>query len=252
MYCPFGHDAIWGDDVMHDWRESYLDRFSVARSEGEVFQHLAAAVTELGFEYCSYGMRAPLPMSNPRFSLHSDYPEAWADRYVSCNYFAIDPSVRHGMTQSVPLIWQANLQAQDNEFWEEASHYGLRHGWCMPTKGNAGTIGLVTMVRSSERITEQELAKKEYRMSWLVSVANGTMSQYLVKKMVPESTVELTARERETLRWSAVGKTYLEIGQILSVDGRTVKFHLVNAMRKLNATNKTEAAVKASILGLLF
>ncbi|WP_409364366.1 LuxR C-terminal-related transcriptional regulator [Burkholderia sp. Bp8991] len=33
---------------------------------------------------------------------------------------------------------------------------------------------------------------------------------------------------------------------------RTVKFHLVNAMRKLNSANKTEAAVKAAMLGLLF
>jgi DNA-binding CsgD family transcriptional regulator len=30
-----------------------------------------------------------------------------------------------------------------------------------------------------------------------------------------------------------------------------VKFHLVNAMRKLRASNKTEAAVKASLSGLL-
>lgn len=38
----------------------------------------------------------------------------------------------------------------------------------------------------------------------------------------------------------------------MHVDDRTVKFHLVNAMRKLNAANKTEAAVKATMLGLLF
>jgi len=75
-----------------------------------------------------------------------------------------------------------------------------------------------------------------------------------VKRYVSQNyfAVELTARERESLQWSAAGKTYVEIGKIMHVDERTVKFHLVNAMRKLNATNKTEAAVKATILGLLF
>ncbi|SMG00591.1 hypothetical protein BSIN_3723 [Burkholderia singularis] len=44
----------------------------------------------------------------------------------------------------------------------------------------------------------------------------------------------------------------MEIGKIMFIDERTVKFHLVNTMRKLNASNKTEAAVKAAMLGLLF
>ncbi|MEA3119710.1 MAG: hypothetical protein QOI13_2980, partial [Paraburkholderia sp.] len=114
------------------------------------------------------------------------------------------------------------------------------------------TIGLVTMVRSGEPIDECELAHKGYRMLWLVNAVNCAMSEYLLAQRAPEYAVELTARERETLKWSAAGKTYMEIGKIMSVDERTVKFHLVNTMRKLNATNKTEAAVKAAMLGLLF
>ena len=54
------------------------------------------------------------------------------------------------------------------------------------------------------------------------------------------------------MRWTALGTTYVEISMILNIDTRTVKFHLVNAMRKLQASNKAEAAVKASLLGLLF
>ena len=237
---------------MLDWRNFHLDQFTAAKTEAEVFQHLAVAANGLGFEHCSYGMRVPLPVSNPRFSLQSNYPDAWVSKYVSRNYFALDPTVKHGLTQTAPLVWQAHPHGQTAEFWEEASHFGLRHGWCMPARGRASAIGLITMVRSHERITVKELAAKEDRMSWLVGVANCTMAGHLVEKLMPEVVVELTARERETLQWSAAGKTYGEIALILYVDDRTVKFHLVNAMRKLNAINKTEAAVKASILGLLF
>lgn len=137
---------------MHAWKEKYLNGYAAAKSEADVFLELTADVRALGFEYCSFGLRIPFPVTNPQFTLQPNYPEPWVKRYVSQNYFA----------------------------------------------------------------------------------------------------VELTARERESLQWSAAGKTYVEIGKIMHVDERTVKFHLVNAMRKLNATNKTEAAVKATILGLLF
>ncbi|MEX3960420.1 LuxR family transcriptional regulator [Trinickia sp. EG282A] len=237
---------------MHAWRETYLNSVAAAKSEADMFRELAAAARELGFDHCSFGIRVPFPVSKPQFTLQSDYPDAWVERYVSHNYFAVDPTVRHALTQSHPLIWRADNQTQSAEFWEEAAHFGLRHGWCMPSISRTGAIGLVTMVRSGEPIGERELADKEYRMSWLASVASCSMSMHLLAQFAPEYAVELTARERETLKWSAAGKTYSEIAKIMYVDERTVKFHLVNTMRKLNAMNKTEAAVKAAILGLLF
>jgi DNA-binding CsgD family transcriptional regulator len=103
-------------------------------------------------------------------------------------------------------------------------------------------------VRSGEPIDPLELVSKEYRMLWLVNAVSGAMQADFAARYA----VELTSREREALRWSASGKTYVEIGMIMSVDERTVKFHLVNTMRKLNAMNKTEAAVKAAMLGLLW
>ncbi|AEA65567.1 autoinducer binding domain-containing protein [Burkholderia gladioli] len=237
---------------MQSWREIYLDLFATAKSGHDVFRELSAASRELGFEHCSFGMRVPFPISNPRYVLQSDYPEAWKERYIRHNYFAVDPTVQHGLTQSLPLTWQADGQTESTEFWEEAAHHGLRYGWCMPACCQNGTIGLVTMARSDEPIEERELLCKEYRMLWLASAVNSAMNAHLLAQSAPEYEVELTCREREALKWSAAGKTYVEIGMIMSVDDRTVKFHLVNTMRKLNAMNKTEAAVKAAMLGLLW
>ncbi|WP_323120312.1 autoinducer binding domain-containing protein [Burkholderia alba] len=237
---------------MQMWRETYLDLFAAAQSEADIFRELSFAVRELGFEYCSFGTCVPFPISNPRFTLQSNYPDAWETRYVSSNYFAIDPTVRHGLTQSMPLVWRTNGQTQSPEFWEEAAHHGLRYGWSMPTLCRNGPVGLVTMVRSGEPIDRRELVSKEYRMLWLVDAVSGAMRADFATRLAPEYAVELTGREREALKWSASGKTYVEIGMIMSVDERTVKFHLVNTMRKLNAMNKTEAAVKAAMLGLLW
>jgi LuxR family transcriptional regulator, quorum-sensing system regulator SolR len=54
------------------------------------------------------------------------------------------------------------------------------------------------------------------------------------------------------LLWTAEGKTSSEAATILSLSERTVNFHINNAIMKLRAANKTQAVVKAALLGLLF
>jgi DNA-binding NarL/FixJ family response regulator len=58
--------------------------------------------------------------------------------------------------------------------------------------------------------------------------------------------VGLREREVETLTWAARGKTFGEIGEILSLSKRTVEFHLENARRKLGVATRTQALIKAA------
>ncbi|MBP0624087.1 autoinducer binding domain-containing protein [Cupriavidus consociatus] len=237
---------------MRDWREMCLERFGAAKSAEDLFVEVSNIVRQFEFEHCAYGICAPLPVSKPRFSIFSDYPEPWVRHYLSQHYFAIDPTVRHGFSTTQPLVWTSSGHDRNNEFWAEADHYGLRHGWCMSAQSASGARGLLTMVRSGSAIGRAELAENEGRMSWLANAVHVVMSQYLTPRLMPEAGVSLTNREQDSLKWSATGKTNSEIGEILSVDERTVKFHLGNAMRKLNAANKTEAVVKAALMGKLF
>jgi DNA-binding CsgD family transcriptional regulator len=61
----------------------------------------------------------------------------------------------------------------------------------------------------------------------------------------------LTRRERECVRWLAVGKTGMEIADILSISNLTVTQHLKSAMRKLDASTRAQLAVRAVALGLV-
>lgn len=63
--------------------------------------------------------------------------------------------------------------------------------------------------------------------------------------------MRLTPREREVLRWIAVGKTVDEIGDILCVSSHTVTEHLRKTCTKLEATNTVHALVKALQSGQL-
>ena len=59
----------------------------------------------------------------------------------------------------------------------------------------------------------------------------------------------LTDRERSALEWAGRGKTMIETASILSISDETVETHLRAAMRKLNASNKTQAVARAIMLG---
>lgn len=61
----------------------------------------------------------------------------------------------------------------------------------------------------------------------------------------------LSEREIECLRWVSLGKTAWETATIMGRSQRTVEFHLVNATRKLSASNKIHAAVIAVRKGLI-
>jgi DNA-binding response OmpR family regulator len=63
--------------------------------------------------------------------------------------------------------------------------------------------------------------------------------------------VQLREREVETLTWAARGKTFEEIGTILSLSKRTVEFHLDNARRKLGVATRTQALIKAAAGNLI-
>jgi len=61
----------------------------------------------------------------------------------------------------------------------------------------------------------------------------------------------LTDRERDVLAWAARGKTAQDTADILTLSEDTVHTHVRNALRKLNANNKTHGVAKAIYLGLI-
>ncbi|MCC5886781.1 MAG: autoinducer binding domain-containing protein [Gammaproteobacteria bacterium] len=64
-------------------------------------------------------------------------------------------------------------------------------------------------------------------------------------------TPNLSQREIECLTWVALGKTEKEVGMILDRSPTTIRFHVDNAVRKLDASNRAQAVAKAAQLGVI-
>ncbi|GGZ01138.1 LuxR family transcriptional regulator [Pseudoduganella plicata] len=231
------------------WQDLQLQGLLTATTEDDLFAVLSAAARDLGFEYCAYGLRMPLPVSNPKVYMRNNYSPHWQERYARLNYVRVDPTVAHGMKSVLPLVWTDKVFDQCQEFWEDARHHGLRVGWAQSSYDARGVGGLLTLARSHDRLSESELRDHSLKMSWLVQVAHEGMTR--VVSIAAPSGPALTARELEVLRWTADGKTSGEVGQIMHISERTVNFHVNNALAKLGAVNKTAGVVKAAMLRLL-
>lgn len=236
---------------MKTWQEDHLNALLSIKSENELFEEIAKMAKDMGFEYCAYGIQMPVPISRSTVALFNNYPVEWQEHYSEHGYLAVDPTVQHGLKDTLPIVWSHQIFESSPELWEEARAHGLHFGWAQSSRDASGAIGLLTLARSVEQLSESELYEHKARMAWLTQYAHAGMAKLLVPKYVPETLVTMTAREKEVLRWTAEGKTAYEIGQILIVSERTVNFHINNVVAKLGASNKTQAAVKAAALGML-
>jgi len=236
---------------MESWQEEQLQALLAIQCEHELFEALATVAHDLGFEYCAYGLRMPLPVSRPKVVMFNNYPTPWQARYREQNYLAVDPTVCHGMRSLIPIIWSDEVFAAAHALWEEARSFGLQVGWAQSSRDANGVGGMLTLARSGEPLTNVELRDKGLKMTWLTQVAHLGMSQCLTAKLLPEGEIQLTDREVAVLHWTADGKTSGEIADILRISERTVNFHINNAVSKLGTANKLAATVKAAMLGML-
>jgi LuxR family transcriptional regulator len=237
--------------AMKTWQEDLLSEAESARCEHSLFEKISRAAVSLNFEHCAYGMRLPLPLSNPRSILLNNYPAAWRARYEQANYLAADPTVVHGRRSQAPLVWTDAVFQSAKRMWAEARSQGLRIGWAQSSRDTNGVAGMLTLSRSAEPLGARELECQEVRMRWLVNVSHQALSRLLAPKLGWGDKPSLTSREVEVLKWTADGKTAGEISDLLAVSEHTVNFHVKNAVFKLKAANKTAAVVRAAMLGLL-
>ena len=72
-----------------------------------------------------------------------------------------------------------------------------------------------------------------------------------IRQVLDDDDVPLTQRETQVLRHVALGLSNKEIGRSLEISVETVKEHVQNILRKLEAGDRTEAAVWAVKKGLV-
>ncbi|CAH2900611.1 MAG: hypothetical protein PPHEMADM_4180 [uncultured Paraburkholderia sp.] len=189
-------------------------------------------------------VRPSAPSHGLRNIFNLGYPKEWLASYNKFGYHRIDPIVT---TSTEGLIrWDQIFQSvtQDQEYLiKKAAEYGLMGGFSV--RHHDGEELRVTSFAGKEISTHpRHTAVIELISPYLQFAGEGLDA-------IDCDLINLSDREMDVLHWVAVGKTNWEIACILKISERTVKFHLGNAMTKLNCNTRSQAVAKAFNCGML-
>lgn len=182
-----------------------------------------------------------------------NFDDGLVTRYDRLKLWRMDPLRTQGGKRRQPIVWDSrHLVADYRErelVWNPLIAAGFHNFIAVPIYSPVGRcdvfVGLAAEFRRPARETNRivdEFVVIAYHLATFVDrqpAADG------------DARPHVTAREIECLRWTAQGKTAWEVATILGIAERTVNFHLRNAMDKLQACSKHQAALKAVQAGLL-
>jgi DNA-binding NarL/FixJ family response regulator len=121
----------------------------------------------------------------------------------------------------------------------------------------AGAVGYLLKDATTERLVEAVVAADRGESVLAPSVAAKLVARVATLPdpapgPAPQPLVDpLTDRELEVLRHLAAGRSNREIAQAVFLSEGTVKNHVTSILAKLGARDRTQAALRASALGLL-
>ena len=146
--------------------------------------------------------------------------------------------------------WRAN-PALEAVSAEGIVTYGVGAALVAPAYLPGGVIGAV--VWASTDATADVARLFETRAAELHALALRFVATYAeaTGATASDAPAHLTRREIQCLKWAAAGKTDAEIGKIVTISTPTVRFHIVNASRKLGVTGRSQAIHRAATLGYI-
>lgn len=239
----------------------HLKTIDYIRSKNDCEEYLKDLTYQFGIQHYWYMTIEKKPASFGRNQIYhqllfNNYPKEFIEDYLRNDRFGIDPVILNSLkAEKGVLLWddlfdKSKLNETHAKQLSWAAEYNIENG--------ASTI-----INEADKFTMLHLPlAKDYNQS--PSAAKELIRDilpltYLLSKKIDQYTGSptcnrnrpLSAREAECLEWAARGKTIWETATIIGISENTVREYLSNATRKLVATNKTEAVVKAALLNLI-
>jgi len=236
---------------------TFLDRIAKANDLGEIRTVFHRTISEMGFRHFTYHFVKIAGVGNHLPYVVTTYPEHWVERYKSKNYVHIDPLITLGPRRMIPFLWDevaapSLLDRKQKKLYDEAATLGIAGGLSIPIHGRNGEFAMMSVVPESD-LGEAGLSECRHQVHLLAMYYHNCISSVLLEHFLKSGKQReiLTEREKECLKWSAMGKSTAEIGDILGIARTTVVYYIENAKRKLDVFNKTHAVVRAMTLNLI-
>lgn len=129
------------------------------------------------------------------------------------------------------------LTAYEDEPYITAALRAGANGYILKNADSKDIVNAVRDVYLGKKVMDQAILSK-----MLDSITAGSEYQFIKP---------LTDREMDILRLAAKGQTNRAIANQLSLSNRTVQGHFARIFKKMQATSRTDAVVKAVAMGLI-
>lgn len=145
----------------------------------------------------------------------------------------------HGAPSILPVTWVRPARAAGRKL----------HGMNFALLGPQGQSGTLDIFFGCE---DEKQAVATFRSNLpILSLLKDCALQGALGFLQAQGTVKLTKREKEVLRWSAIGKTNWEISSICNRSEACIDFHFKNIRRKFGVSTRRAAAVQALAMQLI-
>lgn len=149
------------------------------------------------------------------------------------------------LRDSIPLKW--TVSEEDGAIGAGFADFGLRRNLMFKVQTPVSSPAIFMFSGDRHSVTSLELMTLSFSAQLLFDKYCELQLDTGLGKLAT-----LSPRERECLRWTAVGKTSAEIGIILDLSEHTINNYLNNACRKIDATNRSHAVYLATRKGIIF
>jgi DNA-binding CsgD family transcriptional regulator len=235
--------------------EEFITQTNKATTSVDVFEVLKKTLASYGYDRVIYTMITDFPQLGLKagHGIMRNYPEDWMNHYNEKNYYPTDPVPITAVKQRSLFLWkdimeQAEWCSSAIKMMNESRDAHLFDGFCVPFHGPLGTIagmGIASSTGHADMSADHKSLLTLYATQFHLAFSEREATKAI--KVLPA----LTAREQEILSWAAEGKSDQDIADIMFISYATVRFHMNNAFRKLDANERTYAVVKAIRHGLI-
>jgi DNA-binding CsgD family transcriptional regulator len=232
---------------MHRIFQTFIDRLSESMNLDSFRDIMADVGIAFDLPYFAYLSLPHRRGDMPR--LISTYPSDWTTHYLRNHYEHFDPVIIQALAGAEPFEWGLgtylkNMSAAQCELFNEASSFGIRHGFTVPIHDRRGPVAAFTFATDT-RLSAFERCVNDHGLTLqLIALYFHSHARRKLDSKRNVDGVLLSVREIECLEWAAQGKSAWEIGSILGISRRTAAFHLDNAKAKLGVRSICQAVAR--------
>jgi LuxR family transcriptional regulator, activator of conjugal transfer of Ti plasmids len=232
---------------MHRVFQTFIDRLSESVNLDSFRDTMADVGTALELQYFAYLSLPHRRGDKPR--LISTYPSDWTTHYLRNRYERLDPVIIQALAGPEPFKWGLGIHLKkmttaQRELLDEASSFGIRHGFTVPIHDGRGPVAAFTFAAGARRLAFERCVEDHERTLQLMALYFHAHARGKLASERNIGGILLSAREFECLAWAAQGKSAWETARILGISRRTAAFHLDNAKAKLRVRSICQAVAR--------